>query len=170
MDGPRIHLLDAPRDLSGCGHKNSFPRLNHILTVFSCVPSKSYSPFSMAFASLFMVPTTFPKDSLEQNVNVTPGAGLLMVPTTLPKDRLQQNEYVKLGPFCSWCPRPCQKTAWNKMYFDIELFVHGTCYTFVLKYFNELAKAKKELTVILEILGRDILVIEYYKSFHWFFV
>ena len=33
----------------------------------------------------------------------------------------------------------------------------------------ELGQAKRGLMVIFEILGRDISVIEYYKSFHWFF-
>ena len=33
----------------------------------------------------------------------------------------------------------------------------------------ELSQAKRGLMVIFEILGRDISVIEYYKSFHWFF-
>ena len=36
------------------------------LTFLSTVPSKSYSPFSMALAVLFMVPTTTPNDSLDK--------------------------------------------------------------------------------------------------------
>ena len=45
-------------------------------------------------------------------------------------------------------------------------------YTFLSEVYeciNELGQAKRGLMVIFEILGRDISVIEYYKSFHWFF-
>ena len=43
--------------------------------------------------------------------------------------------------------------------------------TLIMSFHNlkkELTQAKRGLVVIFEIVGRDISVIEYYKSFHWF--
>ena len=52
-------------DISKRPHFPKVYNIYYMITFLSAVPSKSYSPFSIALAVLFIVPTTTPNDNLK---------------------------------------------------------------------------------------------------------